>query len=70
LDREVRALARITRDSSRLFEGSGEIVLEDGTVAVEAVGKYMKMSIDKIADGDFVDQWFADPLEAPSRVDV
>ena len=70
LDREVRALARITRDSSRLFEGRGEIVLEDGTVAVEAAGKYMKMSIDKIADGDLSDQWFADPLEAPSRVDV
>ena len=36
LDREVRAVGRITRDSSRMFEGTGEIVLEDGSVAVEA----------------------------------
>jgi uncharacterized protein (TIGR00369 family) len=70
LDREVRALARITRNASRLFEGSGEIVLEDGSVAVEAAGKYMKVPIDRIADGAFADQWFADPLEAPSGVDL
>ena len=70
LDREVRALARITRDGSRLFEGSGEIVLDDGTVAVQASGKYMKMSIDRIVDDDFSQQWFADPRATPADVDI
>lgn len=70
LDGEVRAVGRITKDSSRLFEGTGEIVLDDGTVAVEASGKYMKMPIERIADGDFAGEWFADEREAPDEVDL
>jgi uncharacterized protein (TIGR00369 family) len=70
LDRPVRAVGRITRDSKRLFEGSGEIVLEDGSVAVEATGKYMKMPIAKIAEGDFNEQWFADERERPEAVEL
>jgi acyl-coenzyme A thioesterase PaaI-like protein len=68
LDRELRAVARITKDSSRIFEGTGEIVLEDGTVAVEASGRYLKMPIDRIADGDFHAEWFVDEREAPDAV--
>jgi acyl-coenzyme A thioesterase PaaI-like protein len=70
LDGPVRAIGRITRDSSRLFEGTGEIVLDDGSVAVEASGKYMKMPIDRIAEGDFGEEWFADTRERPDTVDV
>lgn len=70
LDGEVRALGRITKDSGRLFEGTGEIVLADGSLAVEASGKYMRMPIDRIAEGDFDEQWFADEREAPTEVDV
>ena len=33
---EIRCVARLTRDTRRLFEGSGEILLPDGSVAVEA----------------------------------
>ena len=51
LDGEVRVLGRVTKDSSRLFEGTGEIVLPDGSVAVEASGKYLKMPIDRIVRG-------------------
>lgn len=69
LGEEVRAFARVTRDSRRLFEGTGEIVLEDGTVAVEASGKYMKMPIADIAEGDFEAQWFADGRERPTEVE-
>jgi uncharacterized protein (TIGR00369 family) len=69
LDREVRAVGRITRDSSRVFEGTGEILLEDGTVAVEARGKYVKMPIEGIVDADFSqDQWFADRLPLPAEI--
>jgi uncharacterized protein (TIGR00369 family) len=69
LDAEVHAIARITKDSSRLFEGSGEIVLADGTVAVEASGKYMKLPIDQIAEGDFEGQWFPDVRALPCEVE-
>jgi len=68
MDRPVRAVCSITRDSSRLFEGEGRIVLDDGTVAIEASGKYMKLPIDRIADGDFELEWFADEREAPATV--
>lgn len=70
LDGEVRAVARITKDSRRIFEGTGEIILADGTVAVEASGKYLKMPIDKIADGDFELEWFADERDTPREVDL
>ena len=33
LDQELRVVGRITKDGNRFFESSGEIVLEDGTVA-------------------------------------
>jgi len=52
LDEEVRVITRITRDSSRIFEGTGEILLKDGTVAVEGRGKYLKMPLEKIAEFD------------------
>lgn len=69
LDGEVKALARITRDSSRLFEGTGEIVLEDGTIAAEAHGKYLKMPIEDIAAVDFADrEWFADERPLPDDI--
>lgn len=69
LDREIHALARVTKHG-RLYEGTGEIVLEDGTVAVEASGRYMRMPIERIADGDFDSQWFADVREHPDVVDL
>lgn len=50
LDREIRVFARITSDGKRFFEGSGEIVLEDGSVAISGKGRYLKMAINKIAD--------------------
>ena len=56
IDREVRVISRIVSDGRRSFEGTGEIILEDGTVAIEGRGKYLKMDIDKIADFDHQDQ--------------
>ncbi len=71
LGASIRAIGRITKDSGRLFEGSGEIVLEDGGVAVEATGKFLRLPIDKIADADFdVTQWLTDEREVPASVDV
>lgn len=70
LDREMHAIARITSDSSRLFEGTGEIVLDDGTVAVEASGTYMKLPIHRISGGDVNDQIVPDPRALPVDVDL
>ncbi len=68
---EVRCLGRITRDTRRLFEGTGEILLDDGTVAVEARGKYVKLDLADITDADFAEsEWFADERETPRTVDL
>lgn len=50
LNEELKVVARITKNSSRLFEGTGELLLSNGDVAATACGKYIKMPIDKIAD--------------------
>ena len=56
LDSKVRVIARITKNSSRIFEGTGEIILEDGSVAVEGKGRYIKLALSKIADFDVLEQ--------------
>jgi len=49
---ELRVTGRITEQNSRFFYGSGEILLPDGTVAVHARGRYMKVPMEKIAEFD------------------
>ena len=56
LDEEIRVLARITHEDKRFFEGSGQILLKSGQVAVEGKGRYLKMDISKIADFDVEEQ--------------
>ena len=56
LDQELKVVARITRNTSRIFEGEGKILLENGDIAVTATGKYIKMSLNKIVDVDVNDE--------------
>lgn len=56
LDEELRVVGRITRDTRRIFEGEGEILLSNGDIAVSATGKYVKMPIDKIMQTDEQDE--------------
>lgn len=58
VDQEVVVKARITSENKRMFEGTGEIVLPDGSVAVEGKGRYLKMDLSRITDHDFEgEQW-------------
>ena len=43
---------RITHEDSRFFEGTGELVLPDGGVAATAKGRYRRLPLEKIADGN------------------
>ena len=52
LDDELRVTGRITKNSSRFFEGTGELLLQDGTIAATGHGKYLKIPLEKIADFD------------------
>lgn len=62
LEGKVKVVGRITKETHRMFEGTGEIILENGDVAVTAKGKYMKMPLDKIVDCSMEegsDEWFS-----------
>ena len=72
LDAELRVVGRITTENRRLFEGTGEILLPDGEVAVEGHGKYIKLPLDEIADFDYEEQeWkkVPDPND-PKVIDI
>jgi acyl-CoA thioesterase FadM len=56
LDTQLRVVGRITKEDSRFFEGTGELLLPDGEIAATGAGRYMKMAIDRIADFDIAAQ--------------
>ncbi|MCP4246542.1 MAG: PaaI family thioesterase, partial [bacterium] len=51
LGTELTARGRIVRHRRRLFDGSGEIYLPDGTVAVTAKGRFVSLSLREISRG-------------------
>jgi acyl-coenzyme A thioesterase PaaI-like protein len=46
---ELKVIARITSKKDKIFEGTGEILLENGDVAVTGSAKYLKLPIERIA---------------------
>lgn len=72
LEQEIRVFARITEENKRTFKGVGEIVLDDGTLAVEGKGRYLKMNLDKITDFDFEgEQWRVEEnREDPKEIEI
>ena len=56
LGEELRVVGRITNETSRTFEGSGELILPNGEVAATGFGKYLRMPLNKISDFDPLEQ--------------
>ena len=52
LEQPLVAVGRVARNRSRMFEGSGEIYLPDGTLLASAEGRYMKLPVDKIVESE------------------
>lgn len=46
---ELKVIGRITSKKDRVFEGTGEILLENGDVAVTGTARYLKLPLEKIA---------------------
>jgi acyl-coenzyme A thioesterase PaaI-like protein len=60
LNEELKVVGRMTNDRGRVFEGTGELILPNGDIAVTATGKYMKRDLEKIVEKEFLeDEWFA-----------
>jgi uncharacterized protein (TIGR00369 family) len=67
----LKAMGRITKDSGRIFEGTGELYLPNGDIAVEAEGRYMKRRIDQITAADFANnEWFVPEEALPQEITV
>jgi len=57
VDREIRAIAKITNETGRLFEGEGRILLSDGSIAAEGFGKYIRISADQTGFDPVEEEW-------------
>ncbi|MEG0829675.1 MAG: PaaI family thioesterase [Anaerovoracaceae bacterium] len=67
----LKAVGRVTKENRKVFQGTGEILLEDGTVAVKAIGKYMILPIDKISDDGFLEEeWYNIVEDDPKEIDI
>jgi uncharacterized protein (TIGR00369 family) len=72
LGQELKVICRVTSEGSRTFEGSGEIVLPDGEIAVSAEGKYIKADLSKITGESGLDEgWFVENRpDDPSEIEI
>lgn len=72
IDKPVKAIARATRNTRLIFEGTGEIILEDGSVAAKGYAKYVKMSFEKMVKetGAGQSEMIEDNTEAPAEVEI
>ena len=63
---------RVVDNNRRLFTGEGEILLPDGTIAVSATAKYMKLKLSDIADFEADgDSWQCYPYESdPTEIEL
>jgi acyl-coenzyme A thioesterase PaaI-like protein len=68
LNQRLRVVARVTRNIRRLYEGSGELILPDGTVAVEASGRYLSLRGDSLPAEELeAQEWRVSPAEDDPR---
>ncbi|MGI5891828.1 MAG: PaaI family thioesterase [Bacillota bacterium] len=72
LCQNLRAVARIKKNSSQMFEAEGEMLLPDGQIAVTASGKYMKMHLPDITTAELFEfDWHEDKTKPiPQELEI
>lgn len=71
LNTTLKCIGRLTRNSRKIFEGTGEILLEDGTVAIEGYGKYWKMKAEQVDADRMVDEgWWVLSEDDPEEIEI
>ncbi|MBE5781318.1 MAG: PaaI family thioesterase [Clostridiales bacterium] len=69
-DVELKCVGHITRNTRRLFEAEGRLLLPDGTEAATAYAKYMKMNVHAIAGEELTEeQWRYLDVECPETIE-
>lgn len=67
LDTPLHAIGRVNGERGRTFEGSGELILPDGRIAVSAHGTYIKRRAEQITEANFETEAWLEPQEAPPQ---
>ena len=68
---ELKVVGRIINDKGRIFEGTGELILPDGEVAVSASGRYMKRSVTQIVEDDWIeDEWISSEGKERAKIEL
>jgi uncharacterized protein (TIGR00369 family) len=71
LDVELKVIGRITNDKGRIFEGTGELILPNGEVAITAQGRYMKREVSQIVENAFIEsEWFESDGEDKDEIEL
>jgi uncharacterized protein (TIGR00369 family) len=66
---ELKAIAWTKAETARMLEGEAELYLPDGSVAIQARAKYLKLNIESIAPGGLPDSdWYADLRPVPEGI--
>ena len=64
-------VTRITKKSSKFFDGIGYLYTQDGTLCIEGSARYLALPVEKIAEGGLHDEdWFPDPDPVPAAVEI
>lgn len=71
LDQPLYCETKITKVQSRVFEGEGKLFCADGKTLVSAFGRFMILSVDKIAgEGMDEENWFYVQEELPPILEI
>jgi len=71
LGERLKVVARIDKQGKRVFEGSGELLLSDGTVAAQGFGKYIRADLESLVDGGLEEiGWIADERPLPQTIEA
>ena len=72
LGQELKIVARVTSEGNRTFEGTAEILLPDGEIAVSAEGRYLKVAIEKITSDLIEDEswFFRESQDDPAEIEI
>ncbi len=72
LGQELKIVCRVVHEGTRVFEGTGELVLPNGEIAVSASGKYMKIPFNSITSATMNDlDWFyTESPDDPGEIEI
>jgi acyl-coenzyme A thioesterase PaaI-like protein len=71
LSEPLKIVGKITKDSSRTFEGAGFIEDIEGNILAAGTATYIKMNADKISqDALDADNWFLEKSPMPNDIEI